>query len=488
LSHRAERRWLFFLLAIAGFFVVRLPLLPRRAFDPDEFEHAHAAWSAFRGMLLYKDFFEHHTPWYYYALRPFFNWFDVGASLESATHFLVLGRALSLALTILSVGLTVRMGRHFEDRRIGLCAGLLLVSQPIFLQKTLEMRPDVPALPFLLGGLALLLRGLEERSEARAPGLPWFVGAGLALGAAVMCTQKALFVLPGTLVGLGIWALSGGTARAISSRVLSILVFVAGVCVPAVLTWAAFAAHGGGREFITNNFLLNARWKHTATHQLVKLLATSGPALGLCLVGMSRSLVRCFRPGPLRHGDVLLICIAVGLLLGVLVVPSAHRQYFLPLLPIVCLFAADGLFFLVALVARARARLRPWLLGGALAGLAVLPVIALVDAYRESNAEQIARLRRVYETTKPTDLVMDGWAGMGVFRPHAFRYFFLHEETRAMLPRDEWDAYLDALERGAIRPRLIALDENLRALGPRFVGFVERNYASSDGFFYLARD
>jgi hypothetical protein len=82
---------------------------------------------------------------------------------------------------------------------------------------------------------------------------------------------------------------------------------------------------------------------------------------------------------------------------------------------------------------------------------------------------------------------MDGWQGMGIFRPHAFHYFFLHPEIRAMLPAPAWDAYLDALEGGAIRPKLIVMDKNLRAMGPRFAAFVERNYVSDDGFLYFAK-
>ena len=66
-----------------------LELAANRIFDPDELEHSHAAWSMFKGMLPYNDFFEHHTPWYYYALRPFFKWFNVDGSLESARHFLL---------------------------------------------------------------------------------------------------------------------------------------------------------------------------------------------------------------------------------------------------------------------------------------------------------------------------------------------------------------------------------------------------------------
>jgi hypothetical protein len=93
----------------------------------------------------------------------------------------------------------------------------------------------------------------------------------------------------------------------------------------------------------------------------------------------------------------------------------------------------------------------------------------------------------VYQRTAPTDVVMDGWEGMGVFRPHAFHYFFLHAEIVAMLPPQHLAAYIDDLESGAVRPELIAMDKNLVSLGPRFVAFVHRHYASSDGFFYYRR-
>jgi hypothetical protein len=153
-------------------------------------------------------------------------------------------------------------------------------------------------------------------------------------------------------------------------------------------------------------------------------------------------------------------------------------------LPIVCLFAAKALFWIVE---RARRWLRPLLVGAAAFWLAVWPVRILRRDFQDRNDRQLALLRTVFETTKPTDLVMDGWAGMGVFRPHAFHYFFLHAETRAMLSPPRWDAYLDALESGTIRPKLIAMDKNLAAMGPRFVTFVQGTYVSRDGFFYFAR-
>jgi uncharacterized membrane protein len=469
-------------------------MIRHRFFDADEFEHSHAAWCVSRGMLPYRDFFEHHTPWYYYALRPFFHWFDVATSVENAERFLLFGRGLSLVLAILSIFVVSRIGRLWEHRKVGLLAGLLLVSQPVFFQKAMEIRPDALALPLFLGCLWLLLRELARRTGSTTRGLRGFFGAGLSLGAAIMCTQKTLFVFPGALVGLITWSLLGGKAReslagshletkvGSRSRMLLTLAFVGGVCVPAALTWAAFALHHAGDAFITNNFLLNARWKPFETGQFGWLIDTSWPILALCLPGASVSLRHFFRFRERPYGSLLLLCTLVGLLGGVLVMPSAWGQYYLMALPLACLFAAKGL---LRLVEGAPRRARPVLLVLALIVLEVLPALALRESFGARNDRQLARLRYVFQNTKPEDVVMDGWQGIGVFRPHAFHYFFLHPETVAMLPGPQLDAYLNALERGQIRPRLIAMDRNLFALGPRFVGFVQKNYVSTDGFFYF---
>src|SRR5213078_1632388 len=144
-------------------------------------------------------FFEHHTPWYYFALSPFFHlrWFAVDQSFDTARRVLMFARGLSLVITAAAVVLIFLMGRLGATRRVGLLAGLFLVGQPVLIQKTLEIRPDVLALPFYLAGLWLLLRGLREVEGPAARRLPWFLGGGLCLGAAIMCTQKMLFVLPG---------------------------------------------------------------------------------------------------------------------------------------------------------------------------------------------------------------------------------------------------------------------------------------------------
>src|SRR4051812_11726916 len=102
----------FLLVAIAGLLIARIPVMFVRFYDPDELEHSHAAWSFFRGLLPYRDFFEHHTPWYYFMLSPFFRWFSVEQSFEHARRFLIFARALSLGLTCLSVVLVFLIGRR----------------------------------------------------------------------------------------------------------------------------------------------------------------------------------------------------------------------------------------------------------------------------------------------------------------------------------------------------------------------------------------
>jgi hypothetical protein len=255
---------------------------------------------------------------------------------------------------------------------------------------------------------------------------------------------------------------------------------------PAFLTWTAFALQHAGHEMIENNFLLNAHWKYVVSEQLLKTLVTTWPALLLCLLGATVTVYRHVRKGQPLFGELLLLTTLFGLIVGILIVPVAHRQYYLILLPVTCVFAAKGLLFLVDL-AKLQARRR--ILVFSLLALNIMPIADLYDAYTSPNDKQLARLRLVFERTKPTDLVMDGWNGTGVFRPHAFHYHFIHEELVPMIPATEARAFVAKLEGGEIRPRLIALDDNLiLAFGSRFVRFVMRNYETKDGFFYFAKD
>jgi hypothetical protein len=471
----------FLLAAIVVLLAARVPLVLLRAVDNDEFEHAHASWSVFRGLVPYRDFFEHHTPWYPFTLSPFFRWFPVAESFDAARHFLIFGRFLSLALTALSAVLVFLVGRLGASRRVGLLAALFFVGQPALIHRTLEIRPDVLGLAFFVAALWFLRHGLLAQEALPARRLRWFLGGGLCLGAAVMCTQKMLFALPGAFVGLGLWILAAGP-RSLSTRTATVLVVLLGVAAPTVVTWIGFALRGGGDQFIYDNFVINAHWRWRTGRHLLVIFRESWPILLLCILGAWTALFRRGRAGERDHGDVLLLCILVGLVAGLVVVPAAYEQYFLPPLTITCLFAARGLSLVLD---ASRHRSRGWLVVCATVPLLILPVVTLVRELHRRQGAEMARLAFVYAHTGPTDTVLDGWFGTGVFRPHPLYYFFMHRELQVSLSEGEKDAYLGALTSGRVRPALITLDDELRALGPRFVQFVQRHYVSADGLFYL---
>jgi 4-amino-4-deoxy-L-arabinose transferase-like glycosyltransferase len=469
------------LAALVALLVARIPVIFVRAFDNDEFEHAHAAWSLFKGLLPYRDFFEHHTPWYYFMLSPFLRWFAVDQSFAAARHFLIFGRLLSLALTALGAALVFLVGRLGAGRRQGLLASLFFVGQPILIHKTLEIRPDVPAVVFFAGALWFLLHGLRADEDPRPRQLGWFAGGGLCLGAAVMCTQKLLFVLPGAFLGLGLWTLGGGR-RVLGARASAVAVALAGVAAPVVVTWVWFALRGGGAQFIYNNFILNAHWRLRSGRHLSNALETSWPVLLLCSLGAWRALSRDERAEPRAPGDLLLFCTLAGVAVGIAVVPAAYEQYYLPLLTVAGVFAARGLAFLLE---AGHDHGRAWLAIGGASALLLWPIVDLARAFGRRDDVQMARLQFVFAHTRPSDPVLDGWLGTNVFRPSPFYYQFMHGELMAMLTASQKDAYLGALESGKARPALITLDDELRAFGPRFLRFLHAHYASDDGLFYL---
>jgi hypothetical protein len=471
--------------AIVAVLGARLPVILVRAFDNDEFEHAHAAWNVAKGLLPYRDFFEHHTPWHYFALSPLFRWFAAEQSFDAARHWLISARLFSFALTVLSTYLVFLAGKLAATRRTGLIAALLFLAQPALIHKTLEIRPDVPALTFFIAALCSLQRGLraQQRPALSPQRLGWFLAGGLCLGAAVMCTQKLLFALPGAFLGLGLWILADGR-RAWASRTAAVLTVLVGVALPALCTWLWFTLHGGGREFVYDNFLLNARWRWRTGRHVQVLLRSSWPILLLGLVGAGEALFGRARAGKREDGDVLLLCTLCGLLAGAFVVPAAYEQYYLPPLAIACLFAARGLSLLLE---RSSHRERGWLVAAATLPLLIWPALDLRSALGRRSDAQLARLQFVFTHTGPGDLVLDGWLGTNVFRPAPLYYGFMHRELLVSMSEREKDAYLDPLTSGRARPALITMDDELRALGPRFLDFVRDRYVSTDGVFYLPR-
>ena len=497
-----------------------------RYFDPDEFEHLHFAWCISKGMVPYRDFFEHHSPWFHYALAALMPFYQVDRRFDDTLAFICLARRIDLMLAAAALALTFLLARLWRGSRSGWIAIALLAATPVFARKTFEIRPDVLALVLWLGCLVALVRALSAASLSVRRRAVLFALSGLLLGSAIMTTQKLLMVMPAFALAM-LWYVAAGQ-RQWRTRVREVGLQFAGFGVPVLATLGYFWSRGALGAFIYFNLTLNIHWK---AHQSPFLLLHEGFAenpsllvfggLGLILEGFRESRQRAFSVGK------LLILSSAGLIAGLWEMPVAQEQYYLTFLPLLAIFSAR---FMVAVAAAVSGEYTAWdrsglryviaiaFLSGTIAmlmiwarhgtrGLEVSVVVLLAagtalmfrsrseaalavllcavclcpyylarERFLDDNSSSLQSLRYAIEETSPTDTMMDGFTGIGVFRPHAYFYWFLHSEIVEMMTDEQRRQLLADFQTGKIAPRYIILDYFLaRVLFP-IRWFVWGNY------------
>lgn len=470
------------LLALA--FHYRLQQLPQRSFDPDEFQHLHMAWCMAQGQVPYRDFFEHHTPLLHYLLAPWMRWFQPETSADAAVAMVLAVRWAMLGFTVVILAATVWIGALWRDLRTGLAAAVILACTPMFVEKSLEIRPDLPSTALWLTALGLILTALRRPR----PG-PWFLAGGLAYGLALMCTQKLLLAGPGLAVAL-LWFLADprqpGRWR---QRLGASLWFALGALLPLAAALAGFAAAGAAGDFIRCNFIINAQWESSfpptdylrqlqEQNPLFRLLALAGFGLAALLTPFRRALI--------QRGTPFLLLGAGALAGGLYLIPVPHRQYYLTFLPLGALFAALALTAPFAFLEnrlggggwRNLLRLAMGLLCAGLLALACRQPLRVIqqEAADTGGLDQLEAMRFVMDHSTSRDACLDGFSGYAAFRPHAWRYWFLHGEMRAMLDRRDLYQFEDALRSGKITPGLLLFDDNLRDLSPGVTRFLNERY------------
>lgn len=356
-----------------------------RYFDTDELTHLHAALLVSHGAVPFRDFFGHHGPLFWGVLAP------VAAAGRSSLESALAGRALMTMLWASALGLLV-LPRKGEARATRLAAAALCAFFGAFLTKSLEVRPDMLALPLLLGAWRLLERG-GEREE---------LAAGVLLGLAGWSSPKAVFTAAGLLAGHA-WRARRG------------LLVVAGTAAAAVAGILVFAALRGLGALWSGLVLYNASFpgaKVAWSATFGPSLAADGPLWALGLGGLRR-----WREEPLVAG-----ALAAGFA-GLFLSPSAYPQYLLFVAPFLAVFAARGWL--------------EWLdeapVRGAVCGLLFLVCgvrSAAAAARADSNALQRERFACVDELPASAR-VWDSWGGDSFARPHASRIWFVPDDAQS---------------------------------------------------------
>jgi hypothetical protein len=457
--------------------VLRLALVERRGFNPDELEHLHFAWNVSTGKVPYRDYFDHHTPALHYALAPLLRRYGVERSGDEAVASLFAARRVMWPAAVAILALTFALARGWHpDRRVAWVAVLLLGNTGVFLSKTFEVRPDVPATALVLGGLVAGLAAWKRLYEGRPGAGGRALLAGLLLGAAALFTQKVLFLLPGLVAASAVLLADGQAASTRAARLRALFALAAAFLVPLAGTLGYFAARGALGAFVYSNLTVNARWPGLGPRDFVFIfLKEDGPFVLLALAGLALHARTAARAGARRRGEPLVALALLSPVAALAIHPAVTFHYFLLFVPQAALYAAAGL---VALVDRlARPAFSAAALSLACALLSVQPLLRLRATFGRGNWSTVQGIRYVLRNTAPWETTFDGFSGLGLFRPAAFFHPFHHWHILAIQDDGQRRRTFDALGSGEAVPKLVFWDSYLReGVTPEVARFLETHY------------
>ena len=447
------------LLTLAGFGLSRSQLARQRGFNPDELEHLHFAWLTAQGQVAYRDYFDHHAPLLHLVFASRLERGEFGGE-DGAILAIRDARTFSLTCTLLTlVGGAVVMGRAASPGAALSFVGILC-GWSTFISKSLEFRPDVPAMLFLVIALGLFV---SERPRL----------AGFAAGLALLFTPKSVFAMAG-LAASFLFAKAGPERRPIRG----LFRFAQGLALPLLATvfwlWRERALSGAWQFAI----VAAARWKGPSAWPVWREFLRSDPTItALLALATALTLIRWRTSSPLQRASFLMMTAGFA---GLAIVTYPSPQFLLLILP-------QG----ASMIALAADQLtRRWPAGGwqpsvshaALAACVVaLGFPAHVRAFARGNTAAIIAMEQIARNTALDEQVLDGFIGYAPLRPHGTFFPFLHRDLRALRERVESPPLLKSLRDGQVFPKFALMTHYLRdGVEPAVWKFLEANYAPLD--------
>jgi len=421
------------------------------------------------------------------------------------------------------------LARLWHGTRAGWIAIALLATYTVFAYKTSEIRPDVLALVLWLGCLVALMLALSKPTLSTHRRAMLFALSGALLGGAIMSTQKLLMATPALALAM-LWYAAAGDGEW-QTRMRQVALLCIGFAMPVLATLGYFWSRGALGAFINCNLLMNLHWQlHRPPSRLFHSELNQSPAVlifgGLALVWAGW---REFRQRGFSAGK-LMILVTIGPIAGLWAMPVAQEQYNLTFLPLLAILAgalmvaaadairADALrsengtrrhliaagFLGIGAIALLGPHGPLWLKLGSVAllaaGIALMigarteaalaivlcalclpPYCVTRNAFLIDNAETLKTLHYVIEKTSPAATMMDGWTGYGVFRPHAYFYWFLHDDMLAMLSHEQRAELFADLQSGKLAPDYIVPGFWMGAVADQMPDFVRNHYRPIPG-------
>jgi hypothetical protein len=426
----------------------------------DELEAVHTAWKILQGELLYVDFFQHHHPLLYVYLAPVIALCGQRAATVVACRIAILPFFFGIVAATWLLAL-----RLFDKRTALVAAACLLLSWP-FLYEATQIRPDVPQVMFGMFALVMLYprnaATVADPAKTRQLGnlphvtLRRWVMIGLCLGISFLFLQKAIFYFAAvTLVLLVrifgrprprpcVHGARHGARRGARDGWTALVALGAGIAIAVLPFGIWLTVHGMVRQYFFLNWTLNAYClDHVAFAPIAIAVVETQPAVCAFALLAFVSLAR-----ERRHGQLALV--AAVLFSLVPVAPARYLYYWLPVLPLLAIYAAHGMIRILGS--------RPAILGGILAASGLAPVIVEIYLGEATNLGQLGQIAYVLEEAGPADPVYDGDIRFNVFRNDIDYFWFSLGDKQMLRTYQSLCPYdLDLCDRiDKIKPKIIS--------------------------------
>jgi 4-amino-4-deoxy-L-arabinose transferase-like glycosyltransferase len=403
-------------LMIVGIAALVIVLSLQRRFDRDEFEAIKSAWMIFSGERIYVDFFQHHHPFLYYLLTPLFTLFGETRIMLFAARALMLGFIFGTLVAVHS------LAHHLFSRQVATVSLLFLLCVTMFIEASIEVRPDVPQAFFGLLSVLLLYRYFDSRHRLL------LLLSSFSLGLGFLFLQK-LIVLIFVVHAVLLYRVIRGQLR------LSLLLEFSAVL---FATWGGYclylAATGQLSEYWFFNFEFNLATLGPPVHQTRLLFQHIADFNAIVLLGLLLGLF-----STRTQGQRELVLMGIMLLGFAVFYRTQFGQYYLVALPLVAIIAANGWETISQ---------RHFAAGIACLVVAFISaaVVYVMEIRLKKNHKQLARVDYVLENTSVSSYVYDGDRKFNLFRKDLDFFWFgvrqgeLLDKYR-MLTGYEYDIY-----------------------------------------------
>lgn len=391
-----------------------------RFFSHDEFEHIHSAWYVEKGYTPYSDFFQNHHPLLWFILAPVLS--VLGYSF---TTILVL-RILMALFFFGIVWLVYRIAQYISgSMEISLISVVFLLSMVMFVEKGIEIRPDVPQVFFGLLSVYFLLKFSKEKHAK------FVILSGISGAVSFLFLQKAVFML----MFFGLFLVYKKAKKEIKTG--SVLAFVVSFAVPVLIFFGYLLLNRSFSDYLITNWIFHV--SHVRSFFPFGILATTlaqNVVFWIFFVLSARLFLLRKR---INYELTLVTLLGLFLFLSTFLVKHPYRQYFM--LPVSLICISNG-YFMKFLFYKYRCKKDRKI--KVLILILIIPLIFLVTMVSHTNSFQKARIQFVLQNSNEADYVYDGDNQFNLFRKdiHYFWYSIVNKGL-ATYNRITGDRYSD---------------------------------------------